>query len=284
VTSSPETFEIEGSDGGPLRGDLYAAAQAEASSAATGVVILCHGSRGYKDWGFLPLLASRLVDDGLVAVTFNFTDSGISDRSGAFDEPERFRSGTYGSELDDLGRVTEWVSRRLGADARIGITGHSRGGAIAILYAAGDPRVRCLASLAAPSRIGVWPERYFEAWRRGEPVTVGDFRTRAQLSLGPEIHQDLERNRARYDVASALERIRCPLLVVQGDKDRSVPVEEARAIASRVPSTLCELHLIEGAGHAFEAGDKIRRTPPQLAHMVELVTAWMRRWLRGREV
>jgi pimeloyl-ACP methyl ester carboxylesterase len=142
--------------------------------------------------------------------------------------------------------------------------------------------VRCLASLAAPSRIGVWPERYFEAWRRGEPVTVRDFRTRAQLSFGPELYEDLDRNRARYDVAAALERIECPLLVVQGDRDRSVPVEEAREIASHVPSTLCELHVIEGAGHGFEAGDTIRRTPPQLVHMVELVTAWMRRWLRGR--
>lgn len=249
-------------------------------------MILCHGSRGYKDWGFLPLLASRIAEEGLLAVTFSFTDSGISGRSGAFDEPERYRRGTYGSELEDLRRVVDWAARRLGGGSggapRLGIAGHSRGGAIAILHAAGDPRIRCLASLAAPSRIGVWPDRYFEAWRRGEPVAVRDFRTRAELSLGPEIYEDLERNRARYDVIAALETIECPLLVVQGDRDRSVPVEEAREIASHVPSILCELHVIEGAGHGFQAGDEIRRIPPQLAHMVELVTAWMRRWLRGR--
>lgn len=286
MTSSPEPFEIEGADGGPLRGDLYhpegaAAGASESGGAApASAVILCHGSRGYKDWGFFPFLASRLAEEGLLAVTFNFTDSGISGRSGAFDEPERFRTGTYASELEDLRRVADWVARR--APVRIGIAGHSRGGAIAILHAADDPRVRCLASLAAPARIGVWPDRYFEAWRRSEPVTVRDFRTRSELRLGPDIHEDLERNRARYDVAAALERIACPLLVVQGDRDRSVSMEEAREIASRVPSTLCELHVIEGAGHGFQAGDTIRRIPPQLTHMVELVTAWMRRWLRGR--
>ena len=302
MTSSPEPFEIEGADGGPLRGDLYHPAAAEDAQAggATGAgahgppvaVILCHGSRGYKDWGFLPFLASRLAEEGLLAVTFNFTDSGIAERSGAFAEPDRFRRGTYGSELEDLRRVAGWVAARQASGApgaegepgpvRLGIVGHSRGGAIAILHAAGDSRVRCLASLAAPARIGVWPERYFDAWRRGEPVMVRDFRTRSGLHLGPEIYVDLERNRARYDVAAALEAIACPLLVVQGDKDRSVSVDEAREIASHVPSTLCELHVIEGAGHGFEAGDTIRRTPPQLTHMVELVTAWMRRWLRGR--
>jgi pimeloyl-ACP methyl ester carboxylesterase len=298
VTSSPEPFELEGADGGPRRGDLYhpepgAAAGASDPGAALGgtppgrpVVIHCHGSRGYKDWGFLPLLASRIAEEGLPAVTFSFTDSGISGRGGAFDEPERYRKGTYGSELEDLRRVADWVAlRHAGADGsapRLGIAGHSRGGAIAILHAAGDPRVRCLASLAAPSRIGVWPDRYFEAWRRGEPVMVRDFRTRSELRLGPEIYEDLERHRSRYDVGAALESIECPLLIVQGDRDRSVPVEEAREIASRVPAVLCELHVIEGAGHGFQAGDEIRRIPPQLAHMVELVTAWMRRWLRGR--
>ena len=275
MTSAPEPFEIEGADGGPLRGDLY-----HPAASARDAVILCHGSRGYKDWGFLPFLASRLTEEGFLAVTFNFTDSGISGRGGAFDEPERYRRGTYASELVDLGRVMDWVSGR--AEGRLGIAGHSRGGAIAILHAAEDARVRCLASLAAPSRIGVWPDRYFEAWRRGEPVTLGDFRTRTQLQLGPEIYEDLERNRGRYDLAPALERLACPLLVVQGDKDRSVPVAEAREIASHAPSTLCELHVIEGAGHGFEAGDTIRRIPPQLTHMVELVAAWMRRWLRGR--
>lgn len=298
MTSSPEPFELEGADGGPLRGDLYhpepgaAAGEPDHALALGGApagrpaVILCHGSRGYKDWGFLPFLAARIAAEGLPAVTFSFTDSGISGRSGAFDEPERYRKGTYGSELEDLRRVADWVALRHaeadGAAPRLGIAGHSRGGAIAILHAAGDPRVRCLASLAAPSRIGVWPDRYFEAWRRGDPVTVRDFRTRSELRLGPEIYEDLERHRSRYDVIAALESIDCPLLVVQGDQDRSVRLEEAREIASRVPSVLCELHVIEGAGHGFQAGDEIRRIPPQLAHMVELVTAWMRRWLRGR--
>ena len=296
MISPPEPFEIEGADGGPLRGDLYHPARPEAAEpthgassppvAGTPGVILCHGSRGYKDWGFLPLLAARIAEEGLHAVTFSFTDSGISGRSGAFDEPERYRKGTYGSELEDLARVVGWVTRRLtethGSEPRLGIAGHSRGGAIAVLHAARDPRIRCLAALAAPSRIGVWPDRYFDAWRRGEPVTLRDFRTRSELQLGPDLYDDLERHRGRYDLVPALEALEVPLLVVQGDADRSVPVEEAREIASHVRSTLCELHVIEGAGHGFQAGDEIRRIPPQLAHMVELVTAWMRRWLRGR--
>ncbi|HEU4394812.1 MAG TPA: alpha/beta fold hydrolase [Planctomycetota bacterium] len=252
--------------------------------------VLCHGNRGYKDWGFFPLLASRLAEEGIATATFNLSGSGITDREGTFGEPERFRGNTYGRELEDLARVVDWiVSRRLargGADPigdppRIGLIGHSRGGAIAILHAAQDARIRCLTTLAAPSRIGVWPEHYFEAWRRGEPARTHDFRTRSELPLGPEIYRDLGRNRDRYDVLQAVERLKCPLLILQGDRDRSVSIDEAREIASHAAAASTELHVIEGAGHSFQAGDKIRRTPPQLLDMVERVTAWMRRWLIG---
>jgi len=289
VTSSPESFEIEGADGKPLRGDLYQSTLAAAAiPAATRVAILSHGFRGYKDWGFLPLLALHLAEAGISAVTFNFSGSGIADRDGAFAEPERYRASTYGEQLTDLGLVVEWAIERLRPerassvsmdDPRIGLVGHSRGGAISILHARSDPRVRCVAALASPARIGVWPESYFEAWKRGEPALTHDFRTGLRLPLGPELYRDLEAHRSRYDVFAAVESLRVPLLIVQGDRDRAVPLEEAKELASYAPAVSTELRVIEGAGHNFQAGDKIRRTPPQLSELLALVTAWMRRWL-----
>lgn len=287
----PAPFELPGSDGGPLRGDLYAPDDAAPGRA----ILLCHGFRGYKEWGFLPFLATRLADLGFPTVTFNTSASGVTDRAGTFGEPDRFRRGTYGGDLDDVRRVADWTAERIGApgpgaggaDAttpiRLGIAGHSRGGALALLHAAADPRVAAVAALAAPSRIGVWPDAYFEAWRRGEPAEVYDFRTRATLLLGPEILADLERERerkgGRYDTARAGARLRAPFLVVHGTRDALVPLAEARALAALAPAATTELRLIEGAGHSFQAGDELRRTPPPLLEMVESVAAWMRRWL-----
>ncbi|HEU4940382.1 MAG TPA: alpha/beta fold hydrolase, partial [Candidatus Eisenbacteria bacterium] len=275
--SSPERFEIEGADGGPLRGDLY---QGVTRGGEPRAVLLCHGFRGYKDWGFIPLLASTLAAQGATAVAFNMTGSGIVDADGVFVERERFRKSTYSAELEDLDRVARWLSRRItagGRPAALGLIGHSRGGAMAILYAASHPEVRTVVALAAPSRIGVWPDAAFEAWREGRPHVVRDFRARAELPLGPEIYDDIARNGARYDLQRAAAMLTIPLLVVQGDRDRSVPVEEGRALASWGPPATTELAIIEGAGHSFQAGDKIRRTPPQLLEMIERVSAWVRR-------
>jgi pimeloyl-ACP methyl ester carboxylesterase len=286
VISSPEPFEIEGADGGPLRGDLYqgvthgGATPYESRTAEPRAVVLCHGFRGYKDWGFIPLLASTIASQGTTAVAFNITGSGIVGADGAFVERERFRKSTYSAELEDLDRVARWLSRRIAAGDRpvaLGLIGHSRGGAMAILYAASHPEVRTVVALAAPSRIGVWPDAAFEAWREGRPHVVRDFRARAELPLGPEIYDDITRNGARYDLERAAASFTIPLLVVQGDRDRSVPVEEGRVLASWGPPATTELAIIEGAGHSFQAGDKIRRTPPQLLEMIERVSAWVRR-------
>jgi pimeloyl-ACP methyl ester carboxylesterase len=183
--------------------------------------------------------------------------------------------------------VIDWIEARAvergaGAAPGVGLAGHSRGGAISLLTVARDPRVRCVATIAAPARIMVWPEEYWGAWRRGESAAVYDFRTRSELRLGPEIYEDLTRNRERYDVPRAMGLMTAPLLVVQGNRDSHVSMEEAREIAGLAPAASTELRVVEGGSHGFLAGDTIRRTPPQLLDMVEAVTAWMRRWLLSR--
>jgi len=245
-------------------------------------VVLCHGFRGFKDWGFIPFLAERLTREGLSAVAFNFGGSGIADRSGAFAEPERFRRNTYGRELGDLALVIDWIQRRRGGTAPpIGLVGHSRGGAIALLHAARDPRVHCVATLAAPPRIGEWSSDRFAAWDRGEDAVVRDFRTRTELRIAPDLYSDFRANRDRYDVDLAVGSLAVPLLILHGDRDRVVPPGAARTLARLAAAATTEVRLIEGAGHTFQAGDTNRRTPPPLLDMLEAVTAWMRRWLSG---
>ncbi|MEK7348373.1 MAG: alpha/beta fold hydrolase [Candidatus Eisenbacteria bacterium] len=280
---TPEAFELVASDGGPLRLDFYAPSGDAAGGRGA---ILCHGFRGYKDWGFLSFLATRLAKEGLPVAAFNFASSGITDREGTFGEPERFRAGTYAGDLTDLARVADWMEARVGAggSARLGLAGHSRGGVIAVLHAARDRRVRAVATLGAPARIGVWPEATWEAWRRGDAAEVYDFRTRQALRLGPDLLHDWEANAARYDTAATLAALAAPVLVVHGARDALVPLAEAEEFAAFGRSTATELRIIEGAGHSFQAGDKIRRTPPPLLDTVESVAAWMRRWLEPNPI
>lgn len=273
----PEPVVLDGADGGPLRADLYRGAAARGDAHPT-LVVLCHGFRSYKNWGFMPFLASRLAEDGHAVVAFNFTGSGVAGDDGAFTEPERFRLNTYTRELRDLGIVLMWAEQRLRPRAT-GLAGHSRGGAIALIHAAENPEIDAVVTLATPRAIGVWPEDYFHAWERGEDAEFLDYRSGTMLRLGPQYLDNIREMGDRCDLTRAVGALRAPLLVVQGAADTLVRMDEAHALASAGASNLTELMVIEGAGHGFQAGDLLRRTPPPLLDMTEATAAWMRRWL-----
>ena len=56
-------------DGGPLRVDVRTGAR---PGEARPAVVICHGFKGFKDWGFFPKLSERLAVAGFTALSFNF--------------------------------------------------------------------------------------------------------------------------------------------------------------------------------------------------------------------
>ncbi len=51
-----------------------------------------------------------------------------------------------------------------------------------------------------------------------------------------------------YDSISKLRRVRCPVMVIHGDRDELIPVEEGLALYEAAPEPK-ELYLVKGAGH-----------------------------------
>jgi len=71
---------------------------------------VCHGLKGFKDWGFFPYVVERLARAGFAAVSFNFSGSGVGGDGERFDELERFAHNTYSQELQDLHIVLDAVT------------------------------------------------------------------------------------------------------------------------------------------------------------------------------
>jgi len=59
----------------------------------------------------------------------------------------------------------------------------------------------------------------------------------------------------QFNAYDRLPQIKCPVLIVHGDKDILVPTENAHIIKSRIPHA--DLYIIPGAGHAFQAADPV---------------------------
>jgi pimeloyl-ACP methyl ester carboxylesterase len=76
-----------------------------------------------------------------------------------------------------------------------------------------------------------------------------DIRRRLAYDFDEAAYQAQMMAAALHNTTSRLRRIGVPTLVVHGEDDRVVPVENAHLMASRLPSG--DLHLLPGVGHLY---------------------------------
>ena len=260
----------------PLRGDLRSGEGTDPLP----VVVVCHGFKGFKNWGFFPYLGEQLAAAGMLAVGFNFTGSGIGADLETFTALDRFAADTTTQQLDDLGTVLHALEQgEIGggrADLRrIAVLGHSRGGAIAILGARADRRLRAVVTWAGVSTLLRWPEAEARAWRARGYTEVLNTRTGQTLRMNATYLDDLAANGERYDVTRAVSELEVPLLVVHGGADTSVPAREARALHAAARPGRAELLLLPDAGHTFGAEHPWGGTNPALERAILHTAAWL---------
>jgi putative redox protein len=179
---------------------------------ARGAVILCHGMESDKSSEKLVYLSQSLAARGLLTLRFDFAYVGES--SGKFEEI------TYSGEVDDLAAAYALVrSRQPGKTA---IFGSSMGGTVALLFVAQEPGVAALVTLAAPFHPENFPTRILtpQQLRRWRERGFGIYNGRR---LNRTLLEDLE----KIDVPGAARKVRCPALILHGDADEVVPVDEA---------------------------------------------------------
>lgn len=273
------SFQREPVRGRVLRGDVRIPEGPPPRSA----VVIVHGFKGFKDWAFFPHVARAVAAGGHAVVSFNFSGSGIGSHPERFTEMEAFAANTLSREIEELGWVVDWVMsgdllpRRPTA---LGLLGHSRGGGDAILLAAGDPRIGALVTWSAVSTFDRWSETTRGEWREAGRIYVLNQRTGQQMPLDVGLLEDLERNRERLDVAAAAGRVAAPWLILHGESDQTVGIEEANALARAARAG--RLRIVEGAGHAYEVGHPFTSPSRALDQAIEATVEHLGRHLGVR--
>lgn len=244
-------------------GEIFVDVRAGGRESARPAVVILHGFKGFKDWGFFPPFSDRLARAGVSAISFNMSGSGV-DAAGESVLPDRFARDTYSAQLDDLGVVLDALARGdLGVrpPSAVGLVGHSRGGGVAILQAASDPRIGALVTWAAIASADRWSPDVKRAWRKHGTMDVANARTGQVIPVTPAILDDVESNATRLDISAAAGRLSVPWLIVHGADDESVPVAEAHQLFE-ASGGRARLLPIEGTGHTFGAAHPWRPPVP----------------------
>ncbi len=238
------SVQLAGADGGPLRADVRVAGRPGERRPA---VIICHGFKGFKDWGFFPKLAERLGQAGFLTISFNFSGSGVAEGD-QFTELDRWGHHKPSVDLQDIGTVVDYAEEQ-GA-SWIGLVGHSRGGGLAILHASRDPRVRALVTWAAIDHFLRFSDADLARWRHEGKLDIVNARTGQVLPLFPDALDDVERHQhSLLDIVGAAGRLTQPWLIVHGAADATVPAHTAERLAAA--SGRAQMLSLEGADHTF---------------------------------
>jgi len=277
-----QPFQLVSGNGDPIRGDVWSGGSDESDAA----IVICHGFKGFKDWGFFPYAAERLASQtGQPVVTFNFSMNGVGADLESFTELDKFERNTFSQEIDDLGIVLDAAQSgelpSLAPRQRFGLLGHSRGGIAVVVTAAEDARLACLVTWNAVAYADRWSAKQRREWRRKGRLEILNSRTGQMLPLGLPLLEDTERNGERLDVLGAASRLRVPYLVIHGTDDESVSVADGVRLAEAGPSETTRLQLIEGAGHTFGAVHPFQGTTEHLTQVVERTAAWFSENLAG---
>jgi uncharacterized protein len=215
------------------------------------LIVLGHGVTGNKDRPLLVAVAEGLAARGWPCLRISFSGNGASQG--------RFEDSTITKEIADLQSVLDAIPE----STKIAYCGHSMGGAVGVLTAVRDERIRALVSLAGMVFTKEFCEREFGEVKPGQ----GCMWEEEVCPLSQVYVDDLHQHESTIDAARAMQ---IPWLLIHGTADDVVFPCDSEAAYGAAPEPK-KLVLIEGAGHSFD------QTSYQ--HVIEEVDAWLNRYL-----
>lgn len=247
------SWEVPGSGGEPVLGVAHAPADVGGGPPAATVVV-AHGFKGFMDYGMFPVIARVLAAAGLHVHRFNFSHSGVTRDPSTFARPDLLERDTWNRQVEDLAAIHAALDegRLPGGDRPRIWLGHSRGGTAVILAAGrgelGSPAG--VATAAAPADAVRLSDEDRARLRREGFLPSPSARTGQDLRVGRAWLEEVEADPHGHDPCVMAGRIRCPMLVVHGAADETVPVEDAERLA-RAAGGPVEVVIVPKGDHVF---------------------------------
>ena len=213
-------------------------------------LVVMHGWGGNAEM-MLPL-AAPLHERGYALLLVDALCHGQSDEDNFASLP-RF--------AEDIEAALAWLAGQPEVDAaRLGVIGHSVGAGAALLAASRRHDLRAVVSLAAFAHPAAMMRRWLASKRIPHWPVGAYILAYVQRVIG-----------FRFDDIApchTIARVTCPVLLVHGLEDDTVPVEEARQIHAARPSDAVELLLVPGSHddygdvtrHLAQLGDFLERS------------------------
>ena len=243
-------YLLRGADNVPFLADLF-----YAKGDRQPVIIFLHGFKAFKDWGPWQKVARQFAENGFITVLFNFSHNGTSiDHPESFVNKDLFSKWTISRDLEDINAVLNWINSedfpaKEFKGNKLFFVGHSRGGSLAIIAGA-ELGCNGVVTWNAPADFfSHWNKELLDQWQKEGIIYIENKRTGEKLPYSYEVYVDYKQNEDKYTPVKRIKDLSVPVLIVHGDQDETVPVENAYRLKEANPSV--NLEIISGGTHTF---------------------------------
>ena len=214
------------------------------------LIIFIHGYMGYKDWGCWNLVSHYFTDQSYGFLKYNVSHNGGTPENPIdFDDLESFGNNSYIKEVLDFHEILSLVEDMFPVLPEIYLIGHSRGGGIALLQS-DNGSIRKIATWAAIATI---EDRFptgkeLIAWKTNGVYFRENQRTHQQMPHFYSQYESYLKYAQRLNIESYCRNSNIPTVIIHGDKDVSVSINEGKQLAKWLETNLT---VIPNEQHTF---------------------------------
>jgi len=220
------------------------------------LIVMCHGFSTNKEGRTNTRLEEIFNAHNMATLRFDFFGHGESE--GLFEDV------TISEAAEDVQAALAFIGRQ--GYKKIGLFGSSFGGLASLLAAS---QTSSFFTLALKSPVSDYPGLLIA---RGQEPDVSSWKKSGYISIRGADGSPLRLNYSFYEDAEkirgyeAAKKINIPTLIVHGDKDETVPLEQSKISAGLMGD--CRLEIIRGADHIYSRPDHFEK-------MIDLVSRFI---------
>ncbi|RKZ17098.1 hypothetical protein DRQ53_04530 [bacterium] len=272
-----EELELRNADDLPVRVDL----RHDPERPVRGKVVVCHGFKGFRRWGFFPWVGEQLAAAGWMNAVLDFSMNGVGSDPMQFSRLDLFERNSYSQELEDLDLVIADLLARGPSDASLGLLGHSRAAVDVLVRAAEDAAVRALVTWNGVGDTLRFTARQLAQWEEDGRLEFTNARTGQKMAMSFDFVRDARDNAARFDLQRAARGMAAAHLIVHATDDMAVPVAESVILqAGREDADRCQRVEIASTTHTFGAVHPFAGSTAPLEQAMQLSLDWLDNHLR----
>ena len=243
------------------------------------LIIISHGFKGWKRWGFIPYTAQSFASKGAIVICIDYSKNGSPDQDGFITKIHDFAENNVSTEINDLqnlikvirgSKIDEFNKIENLWNSKINLAGHSLGGAISLIVANQDNDINKVALWGSIAKFDRYTERQKLLWKEKGYSEFINQSTNQFLRINYQYMEDIEINKEKNDLIRIMSNFNRPVLLLHGKQDITVPVKEIMSFIENTNNDLFKYQIIEKTGHLFGVTYPFTSSNPQLEKLISL--------------